>query len=100
VAVSSANDLRPSSSQTAEAAALAHFAAIELELRDRITSLEDDIATYRAMASEALTSLHALTTDRQRSTERIRVLVDELRQARDEARQLAAELRARSESAA
>jgi hypothetical protein len=98
--VTSADGGRVSEPRTAEAAALAYFAALELELRERIESLEVDLATYRAVANEALSSIHQLTIDRHRSTERIRVLVDELRQARDEARQLAAERRARSESAA
>lgn len=64
--------------------ALEHRALTEIELRERIASLEQDVDTYRVVAQEAIHALHHAVADRDRLTReniRLRELLRERRAA-------------------
>lgn len=62
--------------------ALAHLAADEAELRDRVAELERDIITYRSIALEAIHALHDVTMERDRLRARYHALLAERRALR------------------
>jgi hypothetical protein len=52
-------------------------------LRERITSLEDDVESYRQMAIAGIVALHDRTVERDRLREQHRRLQDEYRNLRE-----------------
>ena len=59
------------------------FAGAEIELRERVASLESDVQSYRELAAAAIAALHDLTLERDRLRRAFRAQQREFRDFRE-----------------